>query len=190
MIKWIKDTDAQRGEEVEDTWTMSRNVLREHWKMTDLRYEGKKRKREGEGADFKMDLAPIRWHVTRCDEDMSVDGGWDSDWGWTEETAAIEQYDGKLWEAVTTLAERHLKNVYCGRGAHDKARLATMAVRAVYVVENDVGWTSRFAMAEGCKRRGYVGHARNKLMSLDRCSAWCTTGICPHGRDCKRAHIS
>ena len=65
------------------------------------RYEGHTRKREGEGADFKKDLGPMRWHVTRCDEDMSVKGRWDSDRGHTEETAAAEQYEGKLWDAVT-----------------------------------------------------------------------------------------
>ena len=148
MAKWIKGMDAQRGEEVEDLWTKSRNDLEEKWKMADLRYEGTKRKREGEGEDFELDLGPVRWHITRSEEDMSVEGSWDSDWGCTEEAAAAEMYGGRLWEAVTPLTKRRLKALYWGKGARDRARLAAMAVKSVYVVENDLRWTSRFAMTE------------------------------------------
>ena len=136
-----------------------------------------------------MDLGPLRWHGTRSEEDTSVEGMWNSDWGHTEETAAAGMYEGRLWEAVTPFAERHLKAVHCGRRAHDRARLAAMAVNAVYVAENDLRWTSRFAMTEEYRRREWVGHARNKLLSLDRCSAWYATGTCRYGNERKYAHI-
>ena len=74
-------------------------------------------------------------------------------------------------------------------GAYDRARLAAMAVKAVHVVENDLRWTSRFAMVGECRRRKWVGPARNKLLSLDRCSAWCVTRACRYGDDCKYVHI-
>ena len=67
--------------------------------------------------------------------------------------------------------------------------MAAQAVKAVYVVENDLRWTSRFAMAEEYRRREWVGHARNKLLSLDRCSAWYGTGSCRYGNECKYVHI-
>ena len=136
-----------------------------------------------------MDLGPLRWHGTRSEEDTSVEGMWNSDWGHTEETAAAGMYEGRLWEAVTPLTKRHLKAVYCGRGAHDRARLAAMAVKALYVVEKDLRWTSRLAMTEKYRRRVWVGRTRNKLLSLDRCSAWCATGTCRYSNDCKSVHI-
>ena len=87
--------------------------------MAELRYEGTKRKWGAGDDDYEKELGPRRWHVTRAEEDMSVDGRWDSDWGHVEENAAVSMYEGKLWEAITPLTKRHLKNVYSGRGAYD-----------------------------------------------------------------------
>ena len=157
--------------------------------MAELRHEGTKRKWESPDEDFEKTLGPMRWHVTRKNEEMSTVGRWNSDWGTTEERAAVAMYGGKLWEAITPLTKRHLKNVYCGRKAWDRERLAAQAVRSVYVVENDFRWSDRYVMQEEYRRREWVQSARSKLMSLDRCSNWYTSGQCKHGRECKFVHI-
>ena len=67
--------------------------------------------------------------------------------------------------------------------------MAAQAVKAVYVVENDLRWSSRFVMNEEYRRREWASHAKNKRMSLDRCSAWYGSGQCKYGRECKFVHI-
>ena len=58
------------------------------------------------------------------------------------------------------------------------------------VVENDLRWSDRFVMQEEYRRREWVQSARSKVMSLDRCSGWYTSGQCRHGSECKFVHIS
>ena len=51
-------------------------------------------------------------------------------------------------------------------------------------------WTSWDVMAGEYNTREKVSHLENKLMALDRCTTWCTTGVCAHGKGCKYVHIS
>lgn len=88
------------------------------------------------------------------------------------------------------MTKRRLKAVYQGRGAYDREALAVMAVKASYVVENDLRWTSGHAMYEEYIGREYTSYReKNKKMALNRCSEWCTQGACVFGGSCKCVHI-